>query len=99
MKAELQDIKDAWDKDKEGGRDEALARSLSDSYVLANPGEFTGYEGKDIEELAGAIDVFREAGMDEEVQRIETWLLHRFMPQNIGGVYQPQLRLVGGGEE
>lgn len=98
MNAELQAIKDAWDKDKEGGRDEALARSLSDSYVLANPGEFTGYEGKDIEELAGAIDVFREAGMDEEVQRIETWLLHRFMPQNIGGVYQPQLRLVGGGE-
>ena len=92
MKAELQAIKDKWN---ETPRDEAACRSMSDAYVAANPGEFTGYEGKTIENLALAIDVFRDAGMDEEVQRMEVWLLHRFEPQNIGGVYQPQIRVVG----
>ena len=92
MKAELQAIKDKWG---ETPRDAETCRTMSDTYVAANPGEFTGYEGKSIEDLAKATDVFRDAGMDEEVQRIETWLLHRFRPQNIGGTYQAEIRIVG----
>ena len=95
MKAELQAIKDVWDAEP---RDAALAHSMSDDYVAANPSEFTGFETKSIEQLCGAIDTFRAAGMDEEVQRMEVWLLHRFEPQNIGGVYQPQIRVTGGTE-
>ena len=95
MNSELQAIKDVWDTVP---RDADLARTMSDAYVAAHPEEFTGFEGKTIEELCGAIDTFREAGMDEEVQRIETWNLHRFEPQNIGGTYQPQIRIAGGTE-
>lgn len=92
MKAELQAIKDKW---AEVPRDAEACQAMSDAYVAANPGEFTGYESKTIQELCRAIDTFREAGMDEEVQRMEVWLLHRFEPQNIGGTYQPQIRVVG----
>jgi len=95
VKAELQAIKDVWDAVP---RDAALARSMSDDYVTANPSEFTGFEDKNIEQLCSAIDTFREAGMDEEVQRMEVWLLHRFESQNIGGTYQPQIRIAGGTE-
>ena len=95
MKAELQAIKDVWEATP---RDANLARSMSDDYVTANPSEFTGFEAKSIEQLCGAIDTFREAGMDEEVQRMEVWLLHRFESQNIGGTYQPQIRVIGGTE-
>ena len=92
MKAELQAIKD---KGAEVPRDAEACRTMSDAYVAANPTEFEGHEGKSIEDLAKATDVFRDAGMDEEVQRIETWLLHRFRPQNIGGTYQAEIRIVG----
>ena len=95
MKAELQAIKDVWDAVP---RDATLARTMSDDYVTTNPSEFTGFEAKTIEQLCGAIDTFREAGMDEEVQRMEVWLLHRFESQNIGGTYQPQIRIAGGTE-
>ena len=95
MKAELQAIKDVWDAVP---RDATLARTMSDDYVTTNPSEFTGFEDKNIEQLCSAIDTFREAGMDEEVQRMEVWLLHRFEPQNIGGTYQPQIRIAGGTE-
>ena len=95
MKAELQAIKDKW---AEVPRDADLARSMSDAYVAAHPEEFTGFEPMDIGQLCGAIDTFREAGMTEDVQRIEVWLLHRFESQNIGGTYQPQIRVIGGTE-
>lgn len=93
MNSELQAIKDAWDAEP---RNETLARSLSDTYVLDHPTEFTGYDGMSVQALCEAIDTFRLAGMPEDVQRIETWLLHKYEPQNIGGTYQPQLRIVGG---
>jgi hypothetical protein len=32
--------------------------------------------------------------MDDDLLRVETWLLHRFSPQSIGGVAQPQVRIV-----
>ena len=95
MNAELQAIKDCWDTEP---RDAATCRSMADDYVAAHAAEFIGFDAKTIEQLCGAIDTFQEAGMDEEVQRIEVWLLHRFEPQNIGGTYQPQIRIAGGTE-
>ena len=92
MNAELQAIKDAWD---EVPRDYEGARSLADDYVAAHPEEFSGYISLDVPALAAAVDTFRETGMAEEVQRIETWLLHKYEPQQVGGVYQPQVRVVG----
>lgn len=93
MNSELQEIKDAWDAQP---RQETTARALADAYVANHTNEFTGYVEMDIDQLMNAIDVVRLAGLSEDVQRIETWLLHRFQPQVIGGVYQPQLRIVGG---
>lgn len=93
MNSELQAIKDAWEATP---RQDLVARSLADTYVSSHPEEFTGYAEMEIEQLTGAIDAFREAGMAEEVQKVETWLLHRFEPQNIGGVYRPQIRITSG---
>lgn len=91
MKAELQAIKDAWEATP---RDDDGARTLADQYVSSNPDEFNGFQGMTIEQLVEAIDTFRSANMEEDQWRIETWLLHRYTPQNIGGIYQPQLRNV-----
>jgi len=93
MIEELEQIKAAWSKDEAGGRDEALARELADEYVKENPVLFSSISQKSLEELCADVEAFRNANMEEEVWKIETWLLHRFEPQNIGGIYQPQVRV------
>lgn len=94
MKDEFAAIADAMDKKTGGGRDAAKARQLADAYVAANPGEFSSYEGKSERELVQAVDVFRAAGMDDDMWRVKTWLLHQFEPQNIGGEAQSRVRVV-----
>jgi hypothetical protein len=47
-----------------------------------------------LEECVNAVSVFRQAGMAEEQWRVETWLLHRFEPQNIGGPVKAKVRVV-----
>ena len=93
MIEELEAIKAAWSKDESGGRDEALARELADEFVGENPGLFSSISQKSLEELCDDVEAFRNANMEEEVWKIETWLLHRFESQNIGGTYQPQVRV------
>lgn len=70
-------------------------RRAADEYVAAHPEEFTQFEGKTLESLVKAVDVFRAAGFDEEQLRVETWLLHHFEPQNIGGVATVTVRVTG----
>lgn len=94
MIEELEQIRAAWSKDEAGGRDEALARELADEYVRENPAVFSSISQKSLEELCSDVEAFRNANMEEEVWKIEAWLLHRFEPQNIGGVYQPKVRVV-----
>ena len=95
MQDELEEIKEVVDKTSGDGRDEELARSLADTVVRDNPSQFNELENKTVEELCAAIDVFRAAGDEAQVWRIEAWLLHRFEPQNIGGSAQPAIRNAG----
>jgi hypothetical protein len=71
-------------------------RAAADEYVAAHPDEFTQFAGKDIPELVRAVDVFRDAGFVEDQLRIETWLLHHFEPQSIGGPAIAVVRNVSG---
>lgn len=93
MNKELEAIKDAWDLDTGDGRDEA-ARTLADKYVKAHAADFAALQEMSLEQCVKAVDVFRDAGMDEDQWRVETWLLHRYAPQNIGGTAEPQIRMV-----
>lgn len=93
MNADLEAIKDAMDNEREGGRDQQLARTLADAYVAANPDDFADLDGKTITECVEAVDVFRNAGYEEMLWRVETWLLHKFLPQHIGGETQAQVRI------
>lgn len=97
MQTELEAIKNAWDN-TDGNRDEQLARDLSDALVASNPELFNDIQHKSLEQLATDIDIFRAAEMEDQVWLIEAWCLHRFEPQNIGGTYQPQVRVPGNGE-
>lgn len=96
MNSELEAIKDSWSKETGGGRDEDGTRAACDAYVAANPDQFTSLETMSLEECVNAVSVFRAAGMDEEQWRVEVWLLHRFEPQNIGGIAQPTVRIPRG---
>ena len=91
--SDLDAIRDAWDKETGDGRDEESARALADEYVAEHPEEFAELENLTLEQCVQAIDAFRAAGLDKSVWRIETWLLHRYEPQNIGGTYAPQVRI------
>lgn len=95
---ELAAIKDAVDKSTGDGRDHGGAVALADAYVAAHPELFTQLADMSIEDCVGAVGVFRAAGMEEDQWRVETWLLSRFEPQNIGGEYQAQTRIPGVGE-
>lgn len=95
LNAGLEEIRQAWDKTDGEGRDEALARSLSDQYVADNPALFDGWEATDEDDLIQALETFRNAGMENEEWKVQAWLFHRFKPRNIGGVYQSEIRTVG----
>lgn len=102
MNAELEAIKDSWDKNTGDGRDDEGTRALADKYVADHPEQFEGLRQLEkqasdadrdpIPDLVNALSVFRNAGMAEEQWRVETYLLHRFPPQNIGGEYRPSIR-------
>lgn len=86
-------IKDAMDKST--GRDRDAAVTLADEYVAAHPEEFDEFRGLDIEALVNAVGVLRQAGLEEAQWRVETWLLHKYEPQNIGGNIRARVRMTG----
>ena len=99
MNAELEAIKDSWDKATGDGRDEDGTRKACDAYVAAHPDEFTELTDMTLEQCVDAVSVFRNASLEESQWRTEVWLLHRFEPQQIGGSYQPVLRIIPGVSE
>lgn len=92
----LEAIASAMDN-SEGTRDLSAARALADAYVAANADQFTELASKTLDECVVAVDVFRSAGMTAEQWKVETWLLHQWEPQNIGGVAAPTVRIPGNG--
>lgn len=93
MNPELEAIRDAMDK--ETGRDTEQAVTLADTYVTAHPDQFTSLNGLDMEQCVAAIDVFRAAGMEEDLWRVQAWILHRFEFQTIGGPVTARVRVPG----
>lgn len=96
MDPELDAIILAMDKEREGGRDQALAVSLADAYVAAHPETFTFLQGMTLEACVGLVDVFRGDGDLRSLFLVETWLLHHFKPQTIGGTYEAEVRPTNG---
>lgn len=94
MNAELEAIRESWDKSTGDGRDEVGTRALCDAYVTAHPELFTELADMTLEECVSAVTVFRNAGMEESQWNTEVWLLYHFEPQQIGGTYQPTIRVV-----
>lgn len=93
MKAEFEVIKDAWDPETGEGRDEERVRQLADSYVGDHPDEFTSYDGLDEKQCVKALEVFREAGLEDDEFRVQVWIWHWFEPQEIGGTYKAKVRI------
>lgn len=92
---ELAAIKDAVDKNTGDGRDHSGAVALADAYIADHPELFEKLSDMGIEDCVSAVGVFRAAGMEEDQWLVETWLLSRFEPQQIGGEYHPQVRVPG----
>lgn len=92
MNAELQAIRDAMDKTT--GRDEEQARVLADAYVADHPDEFAMLATMTIESCVGLVDFFRDQNDEDSQWRIETWLLHHFESQTIGGPITAKVRIV-----
>lgn len=93
MHPKLQAIKEAWDKDVAGGRDEDGARAMARQFVAENPERYVEIATMPVDGeqgLVNAIDVFRSAGFAEKQWEVEAWLLAKVAPQNIGGTLGPQ---------
>jgi hypothetical protein len=97
MSVKLSQIRDAWENRpaagtaSSGDNAESLVNKDSDVYTLAhayveaNPDEFREYESKDLDGCVKAVEAFRAAGLEESYWRAQTWLFHKFPPQQIGG--------------
>lgn len=95
MREQFNAIRDAWNKTREGGRDENKARELSDGLVAANPEAFAAYDSMTQEQLVAAHDVFRAAGMVDDMDKIQAYLFHKYEPQSIGGAVKSIVRIPG----
>lgn len=98
MDAQLEAIKDTMDKDTGEGRNQTLARTLADEYVSENPDLFEFLALTSLENCVAFVETFRENEDEREQWIVETWLLHRYAPQRIGGEYQAELRTPGSEE-
>ena len=95
MNPDLEAIRDAMDPDTGAGMDAAGARALADAYVAAHPDEFGLLATMPIESCVAAVDLFRGTGDEGSRMRVETWLLHRYEAQKIGGTVEPVIRTPG----
>lgn len=93
MDAKVEAFKDAVDKSTGDGRNEELARQLADEFVEAHPELFVQMKTMNVQALAAWSQMFREQGSEEAHQHVEIWLRHRFDPQNIGGTFEPTIRI------
>lgn len=93
MDKELEAVKDAMDKSTGDGRDRDKAVQLADAYVAAHPETFAGLDKFDLPLLVELVSQKRNAGDAQGEWELEAWLLHAYLPQEIGGEYRPQLRV------
>ena len=93
MHDDLEAIRDLMDPAT--GRDETAARALADTYVAEHPDEFGLLATMSLESCVAAVDLFRDTGDEDSQWRVETWLLHRYAAQNIGGTSAPAIRIPG----
>jgi hypothetical protein len=103
MADDLKAIREAWEKrDARGQRsssgnanleDDDKVRKLADKYVAAHKDDFAGFDNLPLEVLVRTLESYREQGDEEGQWKIETWLLHHFEPQNIGGTHEATVRL------
>lgn len=107
MDDDLKAIKDAWEGRNSAGiassnpdgvdlSGDQAARDLADAYVESHAEDFAGMENLSLDLLVKAVDDYREKGQEAEQWKVEAWLLHHFDPQEIGGTYQPKLRITNG---
>lgn len=103
MQADLKAIRDAWDpgdpetKNAKAKRDDAKVRKLADKYVASNSAKlYKGWDALPLELLVQMVDKARADGDEERVWQVETYLLHRFEPQNIGGGAEARIRMPNG---
>jgi hypothetical protein len=93
MNSELEAIRDAMNPDSGAGQDIDTAHQLADKYVTDHPDVFASLTDMTLEECVKAVEAFRDNNMEDNQHQIETWLLHKWEPQNIGGTANPTLRL------
>jgi hypothetical protein len=93
MDADLEAIKDAWDKTTGSGRDDEATRALCVSYVQAHPELTAEMHDWDIPRIVQAVSVLRAAGFTEKQWQVEAYQLAKFPPQSIGGEYRVEARL------
>ena len=93
MDADLEAIKDAWDKSTGDGRDEEGARALCVAYVQAHPELTAEMHDWDIPQIVNAVSVLRAAGLTDKQWQVEAYHLAKFPPQSIGGEYHVEARL------
>lgn len=95
---ELDEVFDAFDKDTGDGRDYELTCELADAYVAENPEQFVNLQNLSLEECVRSLEVFRDAGFEDEWRKVQVWLWHTYEPQNIGGTYTATVRVQDNGE-
>lgn len=106
MDKDLQSIKDKWEsraaagqasstEDGVNAKDKSVY-ALADKYVDAHPDEFKGFDALPLELVVGALEKARETGDEASEWKFQTWLFHRFEPQNIGGTHTATVRLNNG---
>lgn len=93
---DLKNIRDAMDENTGDGRDHPGAIALADECVAKYPDVFSSFKDMTLEQCVQAVDVFRAANMFDDQWRVETWLLHNFHPQVIGGGANVQVRIANG---
>lgn len=94
---DLEAIREAMNPATGQGLDVETARAMADLYVAEHPDQFTELATKTLAECVRAIDVFRSAGMADEQWKVETWLLHHYESQSIGGAAAPTVRIPANG--
>lgn len=108
MDEELQALIDAWENrpaagEASSGEDGAeLAKkdrdvyALADKYVAGHSEDFAAYDVLSLDELVSRIDEHGAAGRNTEAFKLQVFIWHKYEPQNIGGTYEPKLRVTNG---
>jgi len=106
MDKDLQAIKEAWENRPAAGQASSTESGVrdkddsvyakADKYVAAHKDTFAGFEALSMDLIVAALEKARENGDEAEEWKFQTWLFHRFEPQNIGGTHTATVRVSNG---